>query len=59
MGWPGRVHDARVLSNSTLFEQAQAVTLLLDQPCTLHGTSVHLVILGDPTYPLLPWLIKP
>jgi hypothetical protein len=59
VGWPGRVHDARVLSNSTLFEQAQAGTLLPNQPRTLCGTSVLLVILGDPAYPLLPWLMKP
>jgi hypothetical protein len=59
VGWPGRVHDARVLSNSTLFEEAQAGRLLPDKPRTLCGVSVPVVILGDPAYPLLPWLMKP
>ena len=59
VGWPGRVHDARVLSNSTVFQQAEAGTLLPHQPCQINGVNVPLVILGDPAYPLLPWLMKP
>ena len=42
VGWPGRVHDARVFSNSTLFEKAQAGTLLPNTPCWLNGVSVPL-----------------
>ena len=59
VGWPGRVHDARVFTNSELFEKAQAVTLLPSSPKLIHGVSVPLVILADPAYPLLPWLMKP
>ena len=59
VGWPGRVHDARVFSNSTLFEKARAGTLLPNTPRLFNGVSVPLVILGDPAYPLLPWLMKP
>ena len=59
VGWPGRVHDARVFSNSVLFQKAQAGTLLPNLSRSLSGIDVPLVILGDPAYPLLPWLMKP
>ena len=59
VGWPGRVHDARVFTNSELFEKAQAGTLLPSSPRFIHGVNVPLVILADPAYPLLPWLMKP
>ena len=37
VGWPGRVHVARVLNNSELFERAQAGTLL-SSSLLIHGT---------------------
>uniref|UniRef100_A0A3B3SW79 DDE Tnp4 domain-containing protein n=1 Tax=Paramormyrops kingsleyae TaxID=1676925 RepID=A0A3B3SW79_9TELE len=42
--WPGSVHDARVLRESALYRELQS-----DQP---NG-----IILGDISYPLLPWLM--
>ena len=59
VGWPGRVHDARVLNNSELFERAQAGTLLSSSPRLIHGVNVRLLLLADLAYPLLPSLIKP
>ena len=58
VGWPGRVHDARVFSNSSLYKRGQAGTLLPHCRKSLSGSDVPLVILGDPAYPLLPWLMK-
>ena len=57
--WPGGVHDARMLSNSTLFQRCEAGTFLLKWEVTLGTTRVPLLILGDPAYPLWPWLMKP
>ena len=51
IGWPCRVHSARVLTNSDLLRSAKASTLLPNQPCITNGVSVPLVILGDPAYP--------
>ena len=56
-GWPGSVHDARVLMNSTHFLKCDNGTYPL--PKDINGTNIPLLIIGDPAYPLTPWLIKP
>ena len=60
VGWPGRVHDARVFSNSNIFKLGQTGKLLPDRAKRLGSSSqkVPLCILGDPAYPLLPWVMK-
>lgn len=59
IGQPGRVHDARVLALSSLFDRGEGAALFPQWTETLEGVNVPLVILGDAAYPLLPWLIKP
>ena len=58
VGWPGRVHDARVFANSSLYQRGQTNSLLSSQPKSIAGRDIPLVILGDPAYPLLTWLMK-
>ena len=58
MGWPGRVHDARVFANSSLFKRGQSGTLLPNTTQLILGKAIPLVLLGDPAYPLLKWLMK-
>ena len=58
IGWPGKVHDARVLVNSDLYRKGCGGTLLPDWKRTINGVDIPLLILGDPAYPLLPWLMK-
>ena len=59
VGWLGWVHDACVFTISELFENGQVGTLLAFSPRLIHGANVPLLILADPAYPLLPWLMKP
>ena len=47
--WPGRVHDARILRNSSLFQRMQNGWRPVPDG----------IILGDSGYPSLPWLIPP
>ena len=54
VGWPGRVHDARVLSNSKLYHKAERFgTCLADgQTVNISGVMVQVLIIGDPAYPV-------
>ena len=58
VGWPGRVHDARVFVNSSIFRKGEDKKLLPNWTEVIAETDVPLVLLGDPAYPLLPWLMK-
>ena len=58
-GWSGSVHDARILANFNLFAMGEAGTLVPNSIQVMSGVPVPVVILGDPAYPLLPWLMKP
>ncbi|XP_050824312.1 uncharacterized protein LOC127058370 [Gopherus flavomarginatus] len=59
VGWPGRVHDARVFRNTTLFKWLQQGIYFPDQKITVGDVEMPIVILGDPAYPLMLWLMKP
>ncbi|CAM4579078.1 unnamed protein product [Lepidochelys olivacea] len=54
VGWPGKVHDARIFRNSGLFQKLQEGTLFPDQKKTFGDVEMPIVILGDPAYPLMP-----
>ena len=59
VGWPGSVHDARVLTNSGLFASCDSGAFPPNWPKVINRTSIPLFIIGDPAYPLTSWLIKP
>ena len=59
IGWPGKVHDARVFANSNVYAKGSTGTLFPDWKRNLLGVDVPLVIFGDPAYPAMPWLMKP
>ena len=59
IGWPGKVHDARVFVNSSFHKGMVNGTLFPRRNRVIKGVEVPLLILGDPAYPALPWLMKP
>ena len=59
VGWPGSVHDARVFANCSLYQQVIARELLQGSVLQVDDHHIPLLLVGDSSYPLLSWLMKP
>ena len=59
VGYPGSMHDARVLRLSGLYELAENEQILSGPTCNINGTEVRPLLAGDSAYPLMNWLVKP
>ena len=60
IGWPGKVHDARVFKNSFLYDACAARSFLpLVLSKIVNGVVVPPLIIGDSAYGLKNWLMRP
>ena len=59
VGWPGSVHDARVLSNSELNWKCINHEYLRGDGLQINNCTIPLFLIGDCAYPFRSWLIKP
>ncbi|XP_070547328.1 uncharacterized protein [Ptychodera flava] len=58
VGWPGSVHDARVYSNSRLYQLLSENRLLPNRTRQISGVDIPIMLIGDPAYPLQKHLMK-
>ena len=58
-GFPGSAHDARVLRNSNIYQEAEQGNILQAPRVDIDGNDIGPYLVGDSAYPLTPWLIKP
>lgn len=58
-GFPGSMHDARVLRLSNLFSLAEERRILTTPCMEINGLQIRPLILGDSAYPVRPWLMCP
>ena len=59
VGYPGSIHDARVLRLSGLYDLAENEQILGGPTRDINGTEIGPLIAGDSAYPLTSWLMKP
>lgn len=58
-GYPGAMHDSRVLRRSTIFDRAEVRQILTEPTTDINGYKIGPYLVGDSAYPNCPWLIKP
>ena len=58
-GYPGSLHDARVLRLSEIFDAAENENIVMEPTMELNGTVIRPLIVGDSAYPLKTWLLRP
>jgi len=57
--WPGSVHDARIFQNSEINKMfREGIIPACERTLAPNDDSIPICILGDPAYPLLPFLMK-
>ena len=58
-GYPGSLHDARVLRNTMIFRRCENGEYLSAPKDVIEQIVIRPLIIGDSAYPLSDWLIKP
>ena len=59
-GFPGSVHDSRILRNTWIFQTANEGNIMQTPVFQLNAlNSIKPFLVGDAAYPLTDWLIKP
>ena len=59
VGWPGNVHDARVLAHSSIYAKASHGEIFPEDKIKIKDTDVPIFLIGDSAYPLTTWIMKP
>lgn len=59
VGWPGSVHDARVLVNSSIYARILRGEVLQGYRRTILRHEIQPLLVGDSAYPIEKWLMKP
>ena len=58
-GFPGCMHDARVLQHTILFGMARQGEIVSKPSDQINNVTIKPVLLGDGAYPLSTWMMKP
>ena len=59
VGFPGSIHDARVMRMSGIYARIQSGEVLQQPIENINNVPIGPLIIGDSAYPSLPWLLKP
>ena len=58
-GFPGSIHDARVLRATSLFQKAEQGIILSSPVDIIQNRRIRPLLIGDGAYPSTMWQIKP